>query len=59
MKAALIDKLTSTVIDVIVADASVDAAPNGYMLVNISDAAEVETGSVYNTDGTFSAGVSS
>ena len=54
MRAAVIDLLTNIVINIIVANADVDAAPSGTILINVVDI-PCEIGWVYDPDtGTFS-----
>lgn len=55
MRAAVVDLATYTVINIIVANAAIDAAPNGTMLVDVS-AIPCDIGWIYDeATGTFSA----
>ena len=56
MNAALINQTTNIVEDTIVADAAVDTAPAGYILVNLPDDSSVTIGWIYNpADGSLTA----
>lgn len=48
MRAAVIDLQTDVVIGVIIADATIDPAPEGSFLVNVDDGVSVGPGWVYD-----------
>lgn len=55
MKAAVVDLQTMIVLNIIMADASVDPAPDGCELIDVTNGPECNIGWVYDSaSGTFS-----
>ena len=56
MRCALVQNSDNTVINIIMADPTVDPAPEGFTIVGLPDGSPVTFGWIYNPqDGTFSA----
>jgi hypothetical protein len=54
MRSALVNEQTNIVENVIIADPSVDPAPNGYVIIGLSDTSPVSIGWIYDpASGTF------